>query len=50
MKNHPRICVSIGRTNIDDALAIADSVSSQADVLEIRLDYLQTPVVSSFMN
>lgn len=50
MKNHPRICVSIGRANIDDALAIADSVSSQADVLEIRLDYLQIPVVSSFIN
>lgn len=50
MNSHPRICVSIGRTSIDDALAIADSVASQADVLEIRLDHLQTPVVSSFVN
>jgi 3-dehydroquinate dehydratase-1/3-dehydroquinate dehydratase/shikimate dehydrogenase len=50
MKFHPRICVSIGRSSIDDALAIADSVASQADVLEIRLDYLQVPAVSSFIN
>ncbi len=50
MKTHSRICVSIGRTSIDDALAIADSVASQADVLEIRLDYLQTPIVSQFVN
>ncbi len=50
MENDPRVCVSIGRANIDDALAIADSVSSHADVLEIRLDYLQVPVVSSFVN
>jgi 3-dehydroquinate dehydratase I len=50
MKSHPRICVSIGRASIDDALAIADSVASQADVLEIRLDYLPVPAVSSFIN
>ncbi len=50
MTSHSRICVSIGRETIDDALAIADSVSSQADVLEIRLDYLALPAVSSFVN
>lgn len=50
MKSHSRICVSIGRASIDDALAVADSVAAQADVLEIRLDYLQYPVVSSFIN
>ncbi len=50
MKTHFRICVSIGRSRIDDALAIADSVALQADVLEIRLDYLQTPAVSPFVN
>lgn len=46
----PRICVSIGRETIDDALATADSVTSQADVLEIRLDYLTVPAVSPFIN
>ena len=50
MNSHFRICVSIGRETIDDALAIADSVASQADVLEIRLDYLAVPAVSAFVN
>ncbi|MEA3468780.1 MAG: type I 3-dehydroquinate dehydratase [Thermodesulfobacteriota bacterium] len=50
MNPHSRICVSIGRETIDDALAIADFVASQADVLEIRLDYLALPAVSSFVN
>ena len=50
MTYHSRICVSIGRETLDDALATADSVSSQADVLEIRLDYLATPAVSLFLN
>ncbi len=50
MNYHSRICVSIGRETIDDALAIADSVASQVDVLEIRLDYLALPAVSPFLN
>ena len=50
MKYSNRICVSIGRETIDDALAVADSVASQADVLEIRLDYLSLPAVSPFLN
>ena len=50
MTLHSRICVSIGRETIDDALATADSVASQADVLEIRLDYLALPAVSPFLN
>ena len=50
MKPHPRICVSIGRETIDDALAVADSVASQADVLEIRLDCLTVPAISPFIN
>lgn len=50
MKSHSRICVSVGRTGIDDALAVADTVAAQADVVEIRLDYLQTPAVSPFVN
>lgn len=50
MKSRSRICVSIGRNSIDDALSVADSVAAQADVLEIRLDYLHTPAVSPFVN
>jgi len=50
MKSPIRICASIGRETIDDALAVADSVASQADVLEIRLDYLKVPAVSPFLN
>ncbi|MEN8200083.1 MAG: type I 3-dehydroquinate dehydratase, partial [Thermodesulfobacteriota bacterium] len=50
MQSAPRICVAIGRETIDDALAAADSVSSLADVLEIRLDCLNVPAVSPFMN
>ncbi len=50
MKSRSRICVSIGRSSIDDALSVADSVAAQADVLEIRLDYLHTPAVSPFVN
>ncbi len=45
-----RICVSIGRETIDDVLAAADSASSLADVLEIRLDSLFVPAVSPFVN
>ena len=48
--SHPRICVSIGRETIDDALAVADSGASQADVLEIRLDCLAVPAISPFVN
>ena len=47
---HPRICVSIGRETIDDALAVADSVAPLADVLEIRLDRLAVPAVSPFVS
>lgn len=50
MNSHSRICVSIGRETIDDALAVADSVAFSADVLEIRLDYLTLPAVSPFLN
>ncbi len=50
MTIHSRICVSIGRSSLDDALAAADSMASVADVLEIRLDCLTTPAVSPFMN
>lgn len=50
MNSTSRICVSIGRSTIDDALAIADSVAKKADVLEIRLDHLSIPAVSPFIS
>lgn len=46
----PRICVSIGRHAVDDALEVAQAIAPLADVLEIRLDYLHSPVVSPFIN
>jgi len=49
MLSSPRICVSIARKSIDDAVVVAESVSSQADVLEIRLDALENPDVSPFL-
>ncbi|MBU0961159.1 MAG: type I 3-dehydroquinate dehydratase [Proteobacteria bacterium] len=48
--HHHRICVSIGRETIDDALAAADSAASLADVLEIRLDSLSVPAISPFIS
>ncbi len=48
--SQPRICVSIARETIDDVLAVADSVASQADVLEVRLDSLAVPAISPFIN
>ncbi len=49
MSPSSRICVSIGRENIDDAVVVAESVSSLADVLEIRLDCLSTPDIRPFI-
>ncbi len=45
----PRICVSIGRENVNDAISVAQSVTAQADVIEIRLDCLSAPAVLPFM-
>ena len=50
MTPSPRICVSIGRETIDDALAAADLAAPLADVLEIRLDCLALPVISPFVS
>lgn len=50
LKLPPRICVSIGRPSVDDALEVAQAIAPLADVLEIRLDYLRSPVVSPFIN
>ncbi len=50
MNPSSRICVSIGRESITDAVAVAESVASQADVLEIRLDSLSAPALSPFID
>lgn len=50
MSSFPRICVSIGRSQVDDALAIAQTVASEADVLEIRLDCLQSQECTPFID
>lgn len=50
MKLSPCICVSIGRETITDAVTIAESVASHADVLEIRLDCLSSPALSPFID
>ncbi len=49
MSPSPRICVAVGRENIDDAVAVAESVASLADVVEIRLDCLATPNITPFI-
>jgi len=41
-----KICVSIGKTSPELALAQADGVAAKADVIEIRLDCLEDPVVA----
>ncbi|RUM41472.1 MAG: type I 3-dehydroquinate dehydratase [Desulfocapsa sp.] len=49
MLSSSRICVSIARKNTAEAVAAAESVVGQADVLEIRLDYLTDPIITPFM-
>lgn len=50
MKNETgRICVSIGRERVEDALAAAQAVAAAADVIEIRLDTLKNPEVAPFV-
>jgi 3-dehydroquinate dehydratase I len=44
-----RICVAVARETVDEALVVAQHVSSQADVIEIRLDYLTKIHVSPFL-
>ena len=49
MSSYSRICVSIGSKNVAEALAVAESAAPQADVLEIRLDCLNDPAITPFM-
>lgn len=44
-----RICVAVAREMVDEALMVADHASSQADVIEIRLDYLREMQVTPFI-
>lgn len=44
-----RICVSIGREIVSDAITVAQSVTAMADVIEIRLDSLLDPTIKPFM-
>jgi 3-dehydroquinate dehydratase I len=44
-----RICVAVARETVDEALVTAQHVSSKADVIEIRLDYLKKIHVSPFL-
>jgi 3-dehydroquinate dehydratase type I len=45
-----RICVSIARETVDEGLAVAESISPLADVIEIRLDRLKTISVTPFIS
>jgi 3-dehydroquinate dehydratase I len=49
MSSTSRICVSIGRENTAEAIAVAESVTSLVDVFEIRLDCLTTPAITPFL-
>jgi 3-dehydroquinate dehydratase I len=43
-----RICVAVAQETVDKALVVAGRVASQADVIEIRLDYLREMQVTPF--
>ncbi|MDO8947131.1 MAG: type I 3-dehydroquinate dehydratase [Desulfocapsaceae bacterium] len=45
-----RICVSIARETVGEGLAVAETISSLADVIEIRLDRLKTISVAPFIS
>jgi 3-dehydroquinate dehydratase I len=45
-----RICVAIGRRSVDEAVAAAREVAEMADVIEIRLDALEQPAVTPFVD
>jgi 3-dehydroquinate dehydratase-1/3-dehydroquinate dehydratase/shikimate dehydrogenase len=49
MENMRRVCVSIAGGTVEEGVAAATAVSSQADVIEIRLDYLQEIMVAPFL-
>ncbi|MEE4241106.1 MAG: type I 3-dehydroquinate dehydratase [Desulfopila sp.] len=44
-----KICVSIGGKNLHETVTQAVRVGERADVIEIRLDYMDHPVVAPFL-
>ena len=44
-----RVCVSIGESTIEAAVASAQKAAEKADIVEIRLDFLDQPVVAPFI-
>ncbi len=44
-----RICVAVAQETVCEALVVAGRVASQADVIEIRLDYLNEMLVTPFL-
>lgn len=49
-QNRRRICVSVGVTDRDEALDLVKRESVVADVIEVRLDYLDDKVVAPFVS
>ena len=47
--NEQRICVSIAESDIEAAISSAIKVKDTADVIEIRLDSLQNPAITPFV-
>jgi 3-dehydroquinate dehydratase-1/3-dehydroquinate dehydratase/shikimate dehydrogenase len=43
------VCVSVAQPSVEQALAAAETLAGQADVIEIRLDALAQPAVAPFM-
>ncbi len=44
-----KICASIGQEKIEDAVAAAQTIAKDVDVIEIRLDTLKSPAVTPFV-
>ena len=44
------ICLSIAEPSLEGALAAARQLANKADVVEVRLDLLETPAVQPFID
>lgn len=49
-KNESRVCVAVGVPLLADALKLVELESVHADVIEIRLDYLEEKVIDPFFS
>lgn len=45
-----KICLSLAESTVSEALALAQRFEAQADVIEVRLDLLDKPVVAPFID